>query len=411
MSMPADQRSARERRRELIRAVYVPTIVLALAEGMLVPVLPLYVAQQGAGFALVGLALAAEAIGMLFGDVPAGSLLRRFDRKRVMLIGVALVGVSVVAIPLVATVAGVVALRLVAGLGAALWGLSRHAYLTESVAAASRGRSIAAFGGAQRIGMLVGPALGGVLAATYGFAAAFYAFGAIAVLAFALCALFLEPSAASASAPRHRLGHRQALRQVLLQQRQVLLVAGAGQVMAQMVRSGRRVVLPLYGAAALGLDVEAIGWVLSIAAAFDVALFPLAGVLMDRWGRKYAIVPCFAIQALGMALVPLAGGFGGLALAAAVIGFGNGIGSGTMMTLASDLAPRDTVGEFLGVWRVIGDAGAMGGPVAVGGIADLVTLESATLLIAVVGLGGAAVFLFGVPETLQRPRAGEATRG
>jgi MFS transporter, DHA1 family, tetracycline resistance protein len=70
-------------------------VVLALAEGMLVPVLPLYVADLGAGFALVGLALAAEAIGMLLGDVPAGSLLRRFDRKTVMLVGVGLVGVAV----------------------------------------------------------------------------------------------------------------------------------------------------------------------------------------------------------------------------------------------------------------------------------------------------------------------------
>ena len=397
-----DGSDARARKRELWRAVYLPSVALAFAEGMLVPVLPLYVADLGAGFALVGLALAAEAIGMLLGDLPAGSLLRRFDRKTMMLAGVAVVGVSVALIPSFGSVFMVVALRLVAGLGAALWGLSRHAYLTESVHAAARGRSIAAFGGAQRIGMLVGPAVGGMIAAAFGFGAAFVAFGAVAVLAFALCTAFLKPRPAAALEPRKRLGHRAALRQVLVQQRRLLVVAGAGQLMAQMIRSGRRIVLPLYGAAALGLDVQAIGWVLSIAAAFDVVMFPLAGVLMDRWGRKFAIVPCFAIQALGMALVPLAGGFAGLAVAGAVIGFGNGIGSGTMMTLASDLAPRDTMGEFLGVWRLIGDAGGMAGPVAVGAIADVVTLTSATLVIALVGFGAAAVFAWGVPETLRR---------
>lgn len=398
----SDGSAERARKRELWRAVYLPSVVLAFAEGMLVPVLPLYVADLGAGFALVGLALAAESIGMLLGDLPAGSLLRRFDRKAMMLTGVAVVGVSVALVPLFGSVLMVVALRLVAGLGAALWGLSRHAYLTESVDAAARGRSIAAFGGAQRIGMLVGPAVGGMVAAAFGFGAAFVAFGVVAVLAFTLCLAFLEPRPAATLEPRKRLGHRAALRQVLVQQRRLLVVAGTGQLMAQMIRSGRRIVLPLYGAAALGLDVQAIGWVLSIAAAFDVVMFPLAGVLMDRWGRKYAIVPCFAIQALGMALVPLAGGFAGLALAGAVIGFGNGIGSGTMMTLASDLAPRDTMGEFLGVWRLIGDAGGMGGPVAVGAIADLVTLTSATLVIAIIGFGAAAVFAWGVPETLRR---------
>ena len=398
---PLDPAAAR-RRRELWRAVYLPTVVLSLAEGMLVPVLPLYVADLGAGFALVGLALAAEAIGMLLGDVPAGSVLRRFDRKVVMLTGVGVVGVAVAAIPLFGSVVAVIALRLVAGLGAAMWGLSRHAYLTESVEAAARGRSIAAFGGANRIGMLLGPALGGVVAGAFGFGAAFLAFGVVAALAFGLCALYLEPRSATETGPRQRLGHREALRQVLVQQRGLLITAGAGQLFAQMIRSGRGIVLPLFGSAVLGLDVQAIGWVLSIAAAFDVALFPVAGVIMDRWGRKAAIVPSFVIQALGMALVPLSGGVAGLALAGAVIGLGNGIGSGTMMTIASDLAPRDTVGEFLGVWRLIGDAGGMGGPVAVGAIADALTLETATLVIAVIGLGAAATFAFGVPETLGR---------
>lgn len=401
---PLDPAAAR-RRRELWRAVYVPTIVLALAEGMLVPVLPLYVAELGAGFALVGLALAAEAIGMLLGDVPAGAVLRRFDRKRVMLVGVGVVGVSVALIPAFGSVVAVIALRLVAGLGAALWGLSRHAYLTESVERAARGRAIAAFGGANRIGMLIGPAVGGVIAGTLGFAAAFVAFGVVAAVAFVLCALFLEPHRARDVGAQHRLGHREALRSVLMTQRRLLLTAGAGQLFAQTIRSGRRIVLPLFGASVLGLDVQAIGWVLSIAAAFDVAMFPLAGFVMDRWGRKAAIVPSFTLQALGMALVPFAEGFLGLALAGAVVGFGNGIGSGTMMTLASDLAPRDTMGEFLGVWRLIGDAGGMGGPVAVGAIADALTLESATFVIAAVGLGAAATFAFGVPETLRRAQA------
>ena len=406
---PARDAAATRARRELWRAVYLPTVVMAVAEGMLVPVLPLYVADLGAGFALVGLALAAEAIGMLLGDVPAGSLLRRLDRKTVMLVGVGLVGASVAAIPLFGTVGAAVGLRLTAGIGAAMWGLSRHAYLTESIRSETRGRAIAAAGGAQRIGLLLGPALGGVIAATFGFAAAFLAFGLVSVVAFALCAAFLEPRSAVERQPRKRLGHRAALRQVLVEQRRLLLVSGTGFVMAQTIRSGRKIVLPLYGAVALGLDVQAVGWVLSIAAAFDVALFPLAGMLMDRFGRKYAIVPCFTIQALGMLLVPLAGGFGGLALAGAVIGFGNGIGAGTMMTLGADLAPRDTVGEFLGVWRLIGDAGGMGGPVAVGAIADLITLASATLVIAALGFGAAVVFTWAVPETLPRPAPDPAT--
>lgn len=385
------------------RSVYVPSVMLAIGEGMLVPVLPLYVASLGAPYWLVGLVLAAEAMGMLVGDVPAGSLLRRLDRKVTMLVGVAVVGLAVVGLALVEGVAAVLALRLLAGLGAALWGISRHAFLTTAVPLASRGRAIAAFGGAQRVGLLIGPALGGVVAAAGGFHAAFLTYGAIAAAAFAVCAVFLEKAERPSGAAVRHVGTRAALAAVVRAHARVFAVAGAGQLLAQAIRSGRKIVLPLVGGTVLGLSVEQVGWIVSIGAAFDVALFPVAGFVMDRFGRKHAIVPSFLLQALGMALVPLAGGFLGLALAAALIGFGNGLSSGTMMTVASDLAPADAVGEFIGVWRLLGDGGAMGGPVLVGALADLLTLPLATLAIATAGVGAAAVFAYGVPETRRPP--------
>ena len=63
-----------------------------------------------------------------------------------------------------------------------------------------------------------------------------------------------------------------------------------------------------------------------------------------------------------MAMVPFTGSFASLLVATIVMGFGNGLGSGTMMTLGADLAPREGTGEFLGVWRLIGDTGAVTGP-------------------------------------------------
>jgi MFS family permease len=132
-----------------------------------------------------------------------------------------------------------------------------------------------------------------------------------------------------------------------------------------------------------------------------MAMFYPAGVVMDRYGRKWAVVPSFFIQGVGMALVALATGFGGLLAATMVIGFGNGLGSGTMLTIGSDLAPKDAMGEFLGVWRLIGDAGNTGAPIVVGTVADLLGLSPATLVMALVGVGAAAVFAWHVPETRQ----------
>ena len=45
---------------------------------MLIPVLPLYVADFDVSYGLIGAVLAAEALGTLVADVPAGMLLGRF---------------------------------------------------------------------------------------------------------------------------------------------------------------------------------------------------------------------------------------------------------------------------------------------------------------------------------------------
>ena len=97
-------------------------------------------------------------------------------------------------------------------------------------------------------------------------------------------------------------------------------------------------------------------------------------------------------------------------LAASLIGFGNGLGSGTMMTLGADLAPRGARGEFLGIWRLIGDAGFTGGPIIAGAVADLVVLQAAALTVSGAGLIAAIIFALLVPETLQgRRRAAETS--
>ena len=69
----------------------------------------------------------------------------------------------------------------------------------------------------------------------------------------------------------------------------------------------------------------------------------------------------------------------------------------------ADLAPKDAMGEFLGVWRLIGDGGALGGPLLVGSLADLLSLTPAIFAIAVIGMLAASILGFFVPETLQRP--------
>jgi MFS family permease len=206
---------------------------------------------------------------------------------------------------------------------------------------------------------------------------------------------------AVAAPPRLR-EHLQGVAGVITTHRRTLSAAGSGMLLAQTIRAGRQAIIPLFGADVLGLDVQAIGVIETAASAVDMSLFYPVGIVMDRWGRKFAIVPSFLVQGIGMALLPLAGGFGGLLAVTCLIGFGNGLGSGTMMTLGADLSPVSARGEFLGVWRFIGDIGFTVGPLVVGGIADLLRLQNAAVALAGIGALSAFIFARFVPETLRR---------
>jgi len=381
----------------LITAVYLPALLLSFCNGMLVPTLPLFASSLHASLGVVGLVLGAEAIGTLIADVPAGALLRRFSGKIVMAGGLALVGASVLLLVPSHGVLPVIGLRLMSGFGLALFNLSRHAFLTEATHNGKRGRAISTFGGVSRAGAFLGPAIGGLVAVAFGLRAPFVLYGVVVLVAL-LGVLRFVP----ASPPQPRTAVAASGFAAVRRFAGVLSTAGLAQLMAQMLRAGRKVLLPLYASQVLGLDVGTVGVILSASAFADLSLFYPAGWLMDRWGRKFAIVPSFLAQAVGLALVPLTHGFVGLLAVAVALGFGNGLSAGTMMTLGADLAPREALGEFLGVWNLVGDAGASGGPLLVGAVAEVLDLGLAAVAVAAVGLGAAWVFAYRVPETLRR---------
>jgi len=391
----------------LILSFYLPAVIIAFSMGLLVPVLPLYAGDLDISYGLVGLILAAEALGTLIGDVPAGVLVPRLGLGRAMGLGLACMAISTGTLFWAGSVPEVVACRLIAGFGYSLYSVSRHAFIAGAARAGIRGRTIALQGGILRIGRFAGPTVGGFLAARYGLRAPFLLFAILCGLALLVVARFV-PRGEMAQRPESglRQSHLGQFLSVLSSRRGVLAQAGAGQLFAQMIRRGRLAIIPLYGANVIGLDVEEIGLVVSLASAVDMSLFYPAGLIMDRLGRRYAIVPSFLIQALGMSLLPLTGSFATLLAVSMLIGFGNGLGSGSMMTLGADLAPPEARGEFLGIWRWIGDVGATGGPLIVGAVADLMVLPTAALVIGGAGLAAGAIFALLVPETRGRQTAG-----
>jgi len=288
------------------------------------------------------------------------------------------------------------------GIGSMIFNIACHGYLAESVAVQNRGKAIATYGGVGRIGLLIGPALGGWLGASAGLRVPFLFCGIAEAATFILVVLFV--AGGQGRKVSYEAGGNKAntlLKHIRSNPGSYLPVAG-GAFLFQSMRSARALLIPLIGVDTVGLDVDEVGYILSISNAMDSSLFLFAGFLMDKFGRKTAILPSVLILAIGIALLGMVDGYSGFIIAALLVGLGNGIGSGTMLTLSADIAPPQFRGEFFGYWRVVSEGARLGSHGIVGGVASLFSLTAAALLIATGGFVGFLLFAFCVRETLTR---------
>ena len=184
-----------------------------------------------------------------------------------------------------------------------------------------------------------------------------------------------------------------------LEYRRVFATAGVAAVSFMLMRESRTVLLPLIGAS-LALDAQQIGTLVSASALVDVAFFYPAGVIMDRYGRRATAVPSSILFVLTLAAMTLAQGYHSLLAVALAVGIANGMSTGIVMTLGTDLAPAGRRNEFLGLWRLLTDAGTSAGPLAISAVLVVAPLSIAALGVAAVGAVGSFVVYRFVEETL-----------
>ncbi len=379
--------------RRLVMAIYVPTFLVAMGRGMVLPVRPLFARDLGAGLGETGLIVALFGIGSLMADLPAGALVSRFSHKRITIGAVGAAALFSAATGFVTSAPLLGALTILSGFSISIWFLTRLDYLRHAVKKGRRGRALAILGGAGRLGFFIGPMVGGLLGERFGLHFAFWG----EATCFALATLFLT------GVPRLRGSVRTngetAFGRTLREHKRVFLTATLSMVALALVRAGRSLLIPLWGDA-IGLDVAAVGLVVGLAWGTDMLLFYPVGMIMDKVGRKWTALPCFGLLSASLFLLPTARTLPMLLLVVMLAGIGNGFGSGINMTLSTDMAPRDSSGSFLGLWRLMVDTGTVAGPFLVGVVAHAATLGTAALAVGGVGLVGATILLVSVPEPI-----------
>lgn len=381
--------------RSLTASVYAPNLLFAIGQGAAIPMIALVALDLGASPAIAGVVVGLRGAGMMAFDVPAGVIVSRIGEKRAMVF--ASIVLTLVAAGMLMRPPLWLYAVLVASMGCtwSVWLLARVAFATGVTTSRFRGRVMSMIGGVNRIGLLVGPLLGSLLVSRVGITAPF---GVLAALA-AVASFTLARSKTPPFTPEPISESPPTLGGVFREHRGTLLTAGSVAVAAQILRSSREALIPLWGDQ-LGIGAGTIPLIFAAGAAVESLIFYPVGLVMDSRGRKSTAIPSIALMAVAVATIPLTNGLPALMGVALVMGLANGLGAGMNMTLGSDLSPPAGRSRFLGMWRLVSDAGNVSGPLVVAAVTSVATLGAAAVTVGTVGMVGVLVLWRLVPETL-----------
>ncbi|WP_430593138.1 MFS transporter [Humidisolicoccus flavus] len=398
--------------RSIALPVLLPSLLFAIGEGAVIPVIATVAANQGAGLALAGLIAAALTLGELVGNLPSGWLIAKIGERRTM-IGAGVLGLLSVLLCSVSTHPFVLGLGiLLLGVAASAFALARHAFLTSFVPHSHRARALSTLGGTFRLGFMIGPFVTAAVIALTGLAENAFWIAAAGCVAAILVLLFLPDPAStfgvvsgSRTAQRATAAQQQTPQigvfRTIRDRRRVLLTVGLGAAGLSALRSSRQVILPLW-ALSIGVADSTTALVIGIAGGVDFALFYLGGALMDRFGRLSTALP--AMLGLGAGHVVLAlthdltAATAWFVFAAMLLAFSNGVSSGILMTLGADLADQKNPAPFLGAWRLTTNIGGSTAPLLLSGITAIASISIAAASMGVVALVGTALLAWFLPR-------------
>lgn len=370
--------------RRLAVPVYLPWSLPMLGGTVLLPVLPLYLIEQGISLSFAGVIIGAVGVGSVLGGVPASAFGQRFGNDTLMFVSIAMQAVVVLAFGFTEMAVALVVLRVATGAGMSGTRQSRQVYIARSVDMGVRGRVMSLVGGTHRFTFVVGPLLGGWVYDTWGSESVFVV--AAAITAAGLLWIALPGGADPHDSPDLRT-EQPRVGVALRRHGRLLVRASLGPMLIMAAREGRYVVIPLFGDR-FDLSASAIGALVAVGTAADFLLFPVSGFIMDRFGRLYSMVPAFGLMALGLLLLGVAGSASEVVVAGIVIGVGNGLSSGSMLTMSTDLAPSDAYGPFIAGFSMTAGLGRLVGPMVVGWAAESVGLGASAVALAItLGLG------------------------
>ena len=362
--------------------------MIALGYGVISPAMPSFARTFGVSIEAVTFLVTVFSLSRLCFAPVSGLLVQRLGERRIYIGGLLVVAWSTMACAFSQTYWQLLVFRALSGMGSTLFFVSALGLMIHISPVDARGRVAGIFTTSFMVGVVCGPAIGG-LAAGWGLTAPFVVYG-VAMLGVAVVLFYsLRHSALAAPLPptRTTVTMREGLR--VRAYRSALLANFATGWSA----FGLRVALvPLFISDVMGRSVGIIGLVLAMFAAGNALAVIPSGYLSDRMGRRTLLI--VGLTASGVATVWL-GALSSLPAflaVACVVGATTGIYMSPMQAAVADILGSEArAGMPVAMVQMMGDLGAIVGSMTLGWVAEHVgfgwgfAISGIVLLIAAVG--------------------------
>lgn len=389
-----------------IRALVGASFVIAVGYGIIAPVLPTFARSFDVGIAAASAVISAFAVTRLVFAPASGYLIGRLGELRVFSGGLLIVGLSSAACAFAVSYPQLLIYRAVGGIGSTMFTVAAASLLIRISPPEMRGRAAGAWATGFLLGTIVGPVLGGVLAG-WGPRAPFLIYAGLLAVTAAGTGRLLRgrdktPSPDAVDAPVEvTVTFARALRHPAFR-----AALTSNFVHGWTVYGVRVALVPLLVVELLDQPSSVAGLALAAFATGTAATLLLGGRLADVHGRKPPILLGSSVVALTSLWLGYSASPAELLVASLLSGAGTGLVYPPVNAAVADVIAVNGGNAggaaALAGYQMIGDVGAVVGPVLAGMAVEQGGYPAAFALTAAVAVVSFGCWLL-APETVPRP--------
>ncbi len=366
------------------------TLVNSIGGGMVFPFLTLYLHQRlNISMTYVGIILMFWSLSSLVGQIVGGTLTDRLGRKKLMAVSLGASAGVMMTFGFADSFGLAALIVILAGVSGALYQPARDAMIADLIEPVKRPQAYGLIRVVANLGIAIGPAIGGFLAAR-SYLITFLGNAGLTLIFFLITIFWIretKPASSSLDSTQPAAGN-------LVILRDYRFVAFCGAVALCTILAGQMMaVLPVYMKDNFGLGESFFGWVMTTNAAM-VVLFQLPITRIVRNVPRLSLTAGGGLlYALGVFSVAFANAFPHFILAMVIYTLGEMILVPTSTAITADFAPPEMRGRYMGMLGLTWSIGFGIGPTLGGLIGDHIGPTAMWWITAFSGVAAAIVFI------------------